>query len=68
MAATASTPLSPLLTVAEVAAILKVSKASVYALIANDQLHPIHIGTGDQRTRLRFRQADIAVFIGEETT
>lgn len=64
--ATSTPALEPLLTVAEVAAILKISKGSVYALHAAGQLPAISISVGTQRSRLRFRQADIARFIGEE--
>ncbi len=64
-----ATALEPLLSVSDVARLLACSKGSVYALLRAGKLTPINIGTGDQRSRIRIRQSDLAAFIdGEETT
>jgi excisionase family DNA binding protein len=55
-------PIEPLLSVADVAEILQVSKATVYALVKDGRLRPVDIGV----RKTRFRRTDVERFIGEE--
>lgn len=62
MMATPTETLVPLLTVADVAEILKVSRATVYSLVKDGRLRPVDLGL----RKTRFRRADVQRFIGEE--
>jgi excisionase family DNA binding protein len=57
-------PLEPLLTVADVAAICRVSRATVYAWVAAGQLKPVDLPA----RKTRFRRRDVAAFLGEEVS
>jgi excisionase family DNA binding protein len=56
--------LEPLLTVADVAAICQVSRATVYAWVAAGQLKPVDLPA----RKTRFRRRDVAAFLGEEVS
>lgn len=55
-------PIEPLLTVSDVAAILQVSRAAVYALVAAEKLPTVDVGL----RKTRFRRRDVLAFLGEE--
>ena len=55
-------PLERLLTVADVAGICQVSRATVYAWVAAGQLKPVDLPA----RKTRFRRRDVAAFLGEE--
>jgi excisionase family DNA binding protein len=54
-AADASTSLDPLLTVDDVARILRISRASVYTLVASGDLRPVRLPL----RKTRFRRSDV---------
>jgi excisionase family DNA binding protein len=58
---------SPLLTVPDVAAALRVDRGTVYRLIRSGRLPHVRFGTGDdaQRQIVRVRAADLERFIAD---
>ena len=56
-------PIEPLLTVEDVAGILKVSRATVYSLVKDGSLPTVEIGV----RKTRFRRADIAALVEEDS-
>ena len=56
-------PIEPLLTVQDVAEILKVSRATVYGLVKSGQLHTVDLGL----RKTRFRRHDIAKLVEGES-
>jgi excisionase family DNA binding protein len=65
--ATAETT-SGLLTVNEVAARLRVSRASVYRLIAEQELPYIRLRSGPKRAPIRFREDEIERWLDQPAT
>jgi excisionase family DNA binding protein len=58
----AATGLEPLLTVQDVAELLQVSRAAVYALVKAKKIPTVDVGL----RKTRFRRSDLAAFIGED--
>lgn len=52
-----------LLTVAEVAEMLRVKPITVRRLAAKKRIKCVPVGTGDERQSLRFRRSDVDAFI-----
>lgn len=53
-----TSPIEPLLRVDDVAQILRRSRGYVYALVREEELHPIRVGE-----RLRFSAADVRAYL-----
>jgi len=52
-----------LLTVAEVAEILRVKPITVRRLVAKKRIKCVPVGVGDERQAIRFRRSDVDAFI-----
>ena len=56
-----------LLTVAEVAARLRVRPSTIYAAVAKYQLPHVRLWQGSKRALIRFQKADIEQFLQDQT-